>query len=66
MKGFSLEHLDYLYSHRVATRAFKTYRFADDVLALEKQDEAGPTPDDKGDPWNPAVPSLPVHSLAIR
>ena len=37
-RGLSLEQIDYLYEQRVATRKFKNYQFAHDVLAEEKVD----------------------------
>lgn len=46
MKGFSLEQLDHLFNERVATRAFKRYKFADDIQAVgestvsDKKEEA--------------------------
>ena len=33
--GLSLEQLDYLYNNNVPTRQFKTYHFADDILASD-------------------------------
>lgn len=39
MKGFSLEHLDHLYATNVPTRAFRSYKFADDVMAVKVDEE---------------------------
>lgn len=51
MKGFALEQLDHLFAENVPTRAFSSYKFADDVLSvpIQEGDEeaAGMEKDDK-------------------
>ena len=39
MKGFALEQLDHLYAENVPTRAFTSYKFADEVLSIPRLDE---------------------------
>lgn len=48
MKGFTIEHLDYLYDHGVPTLKFKGYRFESQVIHDEAISVADKTVDSKG------------------
>jgi hypothetical protein len=61
MKGFALEQLDHLFAENVPTRAFSSYKFADEVLSVpakEGDEEAGGMEKDDKD-----MSSTYVHGL---
>jgi len=61
MKGFALEQLDHLFAENVPTRAFSSYKFADEVLSVpvkEGDEEANVIEKDDKDLSNSYVQGL--------
>lgn len=61
MKGFALEQLDHLFTEDVPTRAFASYKFADDILSISKprdEERAGLEEKDEKDVATTSVQNL--------